>query len=743
MADFLWKPESERDGNLVILNNDAGNVGLVDNNSGQVVAVGQDFGASNDREHTVRFNQPGSAFSNVTAVNLDTGEAISGSIGNGAQRFQGATGFELTASSGPGGSRGAPQADIGGIVFNPVNFNTIETPRIPFVDFQRVDPFEVAGRARDFNRDSVLENFQLGRDITRRNLDFARDVLPDINTFNQEERLRLLNLAVPQQQEFLDTGLRNAQSFLEGRLPDTVEDRAFELSARNRAIEGVGLAGGGIGSPFGQSLSNLLSIQQRLNLQNLGATQGSNFLAQAAQLRFADPQRLTFNPQEIFAAAEILNRGSTLTPGQAIQTEVGQNQFAANLEQQVNLSQAQLQSATDQFNAQGLFQADTFNSTGAFNAAVTQANFGLQNEILDFNVEQARQNAERQAAADAATIAQAQGNASQQQQSGNIGSVISGIGNIAGAAGGIIDAVGDIITPAPPPTTTPAPTQAPAPQQAPQQQAGTFEAIGSVVDTISGLFTRSAPPTELVGAAPVSTAPAAAPNSTSVINNPVVNDSGFSFDARRGELVHNNDFDLGLSVGEAQAFEAAQLNVTPRQARIALTSPSGINTQQLQAHKTARATTPELVAPQNLRPSQVTFPDGATGLNNDRSISEASSIQSPVPIAAVSNQIGTEVDFANETKRVVNQFNTPSLLPNPIRGEVPPVSTTPVVTPAFTRPISRGETSLPSLGSKTLDTILNTELVNPSVDLFPVSESDGQPVISPDFAINWIAERVG
>lgn len=85
MAKFLWKPVSDSDGKLVVLTDAGNDLSLVDLNTGQTIEQGTNKGASNGYGATVRFSQPGSAYSNVAVVN-EAGQILS-QISDGSGRI--------------------------------------------------------------------------------------------------------------------------------------------------------------------------------------------------------------------------------------------------------------------------------------------------------------------------------------------------------------------------------------------------------------------------------------------------------------------------------------------------------------------------------------------------------------------------------------------------------------------------------------------------------------------------------
>jgi hypothetical protein len=107
----LWKPNSEKDGNLVMLfPYTVGEVTIRDANTGQVLAVGRSSGPSNGFADTIRFDRPGGAFQNVIAEDK-YGNQIP--ISDGSQRMEGisVTGYVLPgAGVGPLPNFGPPPA---------------------------------------------------------------------------------------------------------------------------------------------------------------------------------------------------------------------------------------------------------------------------------------------------------------------------------------------------------------------------------------------------------------------------------------------------------------------------------------------------------------------------------------------------------------------------------------------------------------------------------------------------------
>ena len=77
----LWKPSSEKDGNLVILADTNQNISLVDS-SGKLIETGRSHGGSNGYGNTVRFNRPGGSYAPGTRIMIgDSQYDVGGDLG--------------------------------------------------------------------------------------------------------------------------------------------------------------------------------------------------------------------------------------------------------------------------------------------------------------------------------------------------------------------------------------------------------------------------------------------------------------------------------------------------------------------------------------------------------------------------------------------------------------------------------------------------------------------------------------
>lgn len=310
---------------------------------------------------------------------------ITGDIANGAQSFEGGDLSSWAArqkGSLAGGGRFAPgnigfgstPAYLGDEFPNPVfsEFDPVETAPYNFTD-----PFALGELAGEINRNQIRTNYELGKDLALRNIEtelqglagFApaaaalkRGMLSADNEFNQAERLKQVNTALPGVRGRLDAQARRAQAYAEGRLPDEIADRALEVSNRSRAADQSTAAGFGSGSMAARTASELMSAESRVKLSQYGDQLETQNINQDAQLSLAPTsysdagQQIKVTPtvdagQQAARNLSEINNQTILTPTQSLQSLTQQNQFATNLEQQ-----------NRQFNASSALQNSQFNA---------------------------------------------------------------------------------------------------------------------------------------------------------------------------------------------------------------------------------------------------------------------------------------------------------------------------------------------------------------------------------------------
>lgn len=365
---------------------------------------------------------------------IDNGQLISG--GSGAQQqgtngisdlVTGAPGSNTTigeTGGGPGGAITGPGGTpVSGNVAFPiapgpfpsfpnVSFPTVPTPQINQADYKFTDTIKFGEGFADANRKQLNTNFAQARGFASQALEseleglkafvpaaaaLSREQTSIDNQANQAARTAQVEATLPGAR---GTFARNtatllnqegrAESYAAGRLPDDVLDRALELGTRSNAADIAGFSGIGPRSRASGKISDLMSADQRFQIaqygeqltgQNIQAQQGT--VANEASL-FLAPTSYSQTGQQVRVTPEVgagrltyqglgaINEATLVSPGQALSTEVQQQQFTTQLQQRTNEYNAQLQSVTDQFNANGLYNAATFNAQGNFQSAIGQ-----------------------------------------------------------------------------------------------------------------------------------------------------------------------------------------------------------------------------------------------------------------------------------------------------------------------------------------------------------------------------------
>lgn len=417
MADntFLWKPISESDGNLVVLlpselNNNIQQVYLVDS-SGNVLEKGKFTGFKNgDRGH-YRFSKSGGNYpsgtrtiailNDGTALSYNTGQTSSRNEGLSANRIDNpvdispafsniqATG-EVTNNITNGAYSTTVSSPSGNVSYQvpQANFGSFDIPELPYIQLPTLDQTGIAGEIGDFNiqqqqrafdigtqqgqdlldleiqglRDYITEARQLRQEGAIDENEFNRRQISASNQFNQLERLKAVDIALPEARNFISEGIERNKQLAAGIIPDTLQDRAYELASRSLSADAISAGGFGAGSIAGQKTSDLMSAQQRLNLSQTGESQGMNFLRLGMELNFDQPikqnpilsntsENITGLPSQPLPAlvqtqAAQLTGLSTISPQQAIAQEYQQNIAQAELDRQADI--ANIQASTDE-----------------------------------------------------------------------------------------------------------------------------------------------------------------------------------------------------------------------------------------------------------------------------------------------------------------------------------------------------------------------------------------------------------
>lgn len=390
----------------------------------------------------------------------------SGNIGSGQMSYRGSsltnwqesgkTGANEMGGGAPGGfapgqvGYGFHPAYLGGAFPNPMmaSFNSIQA-----APFKYTDTLKFGKKFAEFSRQEIIKNSKLAKDLSLEQIDteieglkrfvpeataLKRQTIAEDNAFNVTQRGEAVDTALPGVRDDLFGQEQRANAYASGRVPDEVLDASLERTLRSRAADRAGYSG--FAGAAGNRISDLLSAEIRIQLSQYGDQLLSGNINQRAGL-FLPPTeysdaggQIRVTPSVSIAGLSQSNLGninslSNLTAGQALSTEVGQQQFITGVEQQ-----------TRQFNAQGEFQESQFNAnTGnqfalqkfAYDVGFAGTVAGAHQTNANTQLELQQQEQARQTSNDAA---------SQVATGQTYGAIGQAVGTVAGAIGGAVAA---------------------------------------------------------------------------------------------------------------------------------------------------------------------------------------------------------------------------------------------------------------------------------------------------------------
>lgn len=275
-------------------------------------------------------------------------------------------------------------------------FNPISDTRSRSAPFNFTDPQAYAAKFGDFNRSEVVKNFDLSKDLALGALDTELAGLTSFvpaasalkrsetsldNAFNQSERTKAVDSALPGVRADLDAQAGRARTFAEGKIPDSIADRGLELSTRGAAADAAYSGGFGANSSAARSVSDLASAETRVQLSQYGDQLLGKNIDQKTSLFLAPTEysnagsQVQVTPQTNAGVTAInqtnqLNEQTLISPTNALSSTVGQNQFTTNLEQQTRENNATRAFQTKTFNASNTLQNSQFNATNQNNFAL-------------------------------------------------------------------------------------------------------------------------------------------------------------------------------------------------------------------------------------------------------------------------------------------------------------------------------------------------------------------------------------
>lgn len=328
----------------------------------------------------------------------DKGSIVDGQVVGGVA---GSSGVQPGFEAGQVGFGAVPKY-LGNEYPDPVftDFTGIKAPSIKSAPYKYVDPQAFASTFGAFNRQEFVKNASISKNLALDQLDtelqglqgyvpaaaaLKRGETAADNTFNQQERSRQIDSALPNAKGDLEAQRVRAASYASGKLPDAVADRGLELGVRSAAADTAYAGGFGTGSVASSNLSDQMSAEQRFKIAQYGEQQVSGNLKDTASLLLAPTEYSNAGGQisvvPSHSGSELqsnlfkdINALTTIDPSQALSSVVNQNQFASNLTQR-----------TREFNASNKIQVGEFNSTGNFNESTQNAGIANQFSLGKFN----------------------------------------------------------------------------------------------------------------------------------------------------------------------------------------------------------------------------------------------------------------------------------------------------------------------------------------------------------------------
>lgn len=275
-------------------------------------------------------------------------------------------------------------------------------------DYTMVDPSQIASEFGDINRGEIKKNSDLASSLALDTIDtelkglqnFApaastlkRNEINADNKFNQQQRDEQLAAGDPNYRSDLEGQASRARSFANGGVPDSIGDKALELGIRSRAADSANSGGFGVGSSAAKKAASLMSAEQRIGLSQYGDQLLTSNLGTRASTLLAPTQYSDAGAQikvtPTVSAGQIQSQISSeanagnITARDALSTQVNQEQFKTNLEQDTGKTNVTLAADRDLNQAQLDLQADTGNADRSLQAQSTNVGNTLQADLAN------------------------------------------------------------------------------------------------------------------------------------------------------------------------------------------------------------------------------------------------------------------------------------------------------------------------------------------------------------------------
>lgn len=311
-------------------------------------------------------------------------------------------------------------------------------------------------QAKAFGLDAVESELQGLLNYVPRASELKRSEVDKDNLFNQEQRTRQINSTIPDVVSDLNTVASNARAYSEGRLPDSIQDRALELGLRSSAADQAYAGGFGVRSSAARKLSDLVSADKRFAISQFGNQLLGQSAAQRADLFLAPTQysnagaEISVKPTDTAAKitagyfSEINNR-TMLDPSTAFTSAINQSQFYSSMQQRTQEFNANMRADLTKFNRNMRFNTNSFNANAKNEFALSYFNYLSTFANATAGVANANTNLgimldQQKKAEDA--YKESKGNT---QGANEAGSIASGIAEILGSGGQIVKGVTSIL----------------------------------------------------------------------------------------------------------------------------------------------------------------------------------------------------------------------------------------------------------------------------------------------------------
>lgn len=430
-AGYLYKPDTGK-GPVFIVPNDGPPPTITLANGQTVTAVKGDKRGGVYRGHEGYqwvfprdiLNQAGTFNINGETIEVtSTNSAYQGaSVASLKPRAKGSLGSGSTGSYGgtPGENFGGGYDSAGNPVptfVDPANLSAGTQNVAPIVlpPYQKVDAQTFAQNYAPFNRDQISQNFQMAQQqaldlaglemevqnrfapqsaVLQQNLAAGENVfnqgqtaganqfnsgqVSNSNAFNRGELNTAIDASGLPIRDVVNEQLGTGRQLAKGFLPTSIEDRAFEMTARSKAADAFATSGLGT-SAFTQNAIDKYTIGERLNLMQSGNSMVDQWLSKGASLLLDAP--IKYNPllnqpnggrvsQDIRGIpganaqsvaqnnASAINAGTLLPTSTAFSSEVQQNQFKSTQDFNVAVQNQNTEANQQQFNIGNALKVD-------------------------------------------------------------------------------------------------------------------------------------------------------------------------------------------------------------------------------------------------------------------------------------------------------------------------------------------------------------------------------------------------